>query len=274
MGRCSRVPPVTTPLGAEMGKGVVTGGKSGIQASRGKGSAKSFPRAVFVPACYGAPRSQCWRPCQHLGPTGRHPAERRTTCRRAVIALHGRTPRQGTAGHVATRRGLDRIMRPGGRRADLSEAAGSRAVARCWSRSGPRRDATRRRLGPNTPAMPGAVPATVEGASRRNRARGRCRTRHAAAAASDGSAKSVEGITQRDCESAVSRKGRRIAHHNSATPRPPRVAGRGRSLSRVGGGPRKSAADARRATRRPPPPAVRQRMETVKGNRRLHVSGN
>ena len=46
---------------------VVTGGKSGIQASRGKGSAKSFPRAVFVPACYGAPRSPCWRLCQHLG---------------------------------------------------------------------------------------------------------------------------------------------------------------------------------------------------------------
>ena len=39
-------------------------------------------------------------------------------CRSAVIALHGRTPRQGTAGHVATRRGLDRFMRPGGRRAD------------------------------------------------------------------------------------------------------------------------------------------------------------
>ena len=40
--------------------GVVTGGKSGIQASGGKGSAKHFPRAVFVRACYGAPRSQCW----------------------------------------------------------------------------------------------------------------------------------------------------------------------------------------------------------------------
>ena len=45
---------------AVCGPGVVTGGKSGIQASGGKGSAKSFPRAVFVRACYGAPRSQCW----------------------------------------------------------------------------------------------------------------------------------------------------------------------------------------------------------------------
>ncbi len=39
------------------------------------------------------------------------------------------------------------------------------------------------------------------------------------------SAKSVEGITQPSCGFAESRKGRRIAHHNSATPRPARVAG-------------------------------------------------
>ena len=158
-------------------------------------------------------------------------------CRSAVIALFGRTPREGTGGHVATRRGLDRINAAGRPpRGPLRGTAGSRAVARCWSRPGPRRDATRRRLGPNTPAMPGAVPVAAEGAWRRNRARGRCRKRYAAAAASDGSAKSVEGITQPDCESAGSRKGRRIAHHNSATPRPPRVAGRGRPLSRVRAG--------------------------------------
>ena len=137
------------------------------------------------------------------------PAERRTMCRSAVIALFGRTPREGTGGHVATRRGLDRINAAGRPpRGPLRGIAGSRAVARRWSRPGPRRDATRRRLGPNTPAMPGAVPVAAEGAWRRNRARGRCRKRHAAAAASDGSAKSVEGITQPDCESAESRKGR------------------------------------------------------------------
>ena len=71
----SGTPPVTTPmdrLGGAMavrGPGVVTGGRSGIQASGGKGSAEHLPRAVFVPACYGAPRSQSWL-SQHLRPQG------------------------------------------------------------------------------------------------------------------------------------------------------------------------------------------------------------
>ena len=64
-------------------------------------------------------------------------------CRSAVIALFGRTPREGTAGHVATRRGLDRIMRPGGRRADL--CGGSRAAGRRpGAGAGPDRGETRR----------------------------------------------------------------------------------------------------------------------------------
>ena len=136
---------------------------------------------------------------QHLGPRGRHRRRKAVTCRSAVVALFGRTPREGTAGHVARRRGLDRSMRPGGRRADPLGTAGSRAVARWQSRPGPRRDATRRAHGPNTHAMPGAVPAPAEGAPRRNRACGRCRQRHAAAAPFGGSAKSVEGITQPGC---------------------------------------------------------------------------
>ena len=54
-------------------------------------------------------------------------------CRSAVIALHGRTPRQGTAGHVATRRGLDRTMRPG--RPPRGPLGGSRAAGR-WPGAG------------------------------------------------------------------------------------------------------------------------------------------
>ncbi len=95
-------------------------------------------------------------------------ADTAAMCRSAVMALSfGRTPREGTAGHVASRRGLDQLKRPGGRRADSDETAGSRAMARRTSRPGPWRDAKRRRLGPNTPAMPRSDPAPAEGASRR-----------------------------------------------------------------------------------------------------------
>ena len=187
---------------------------------------------------------------QHLGPRGRHRRRKADTCRSAVIALFGRTPREGTAGHVATRRGLDPAMRPGGRRADPLGTAGSRAVARWLSRPGPRRDATRRAHGPNTHAMPGAVPAPAEGAPRRNRACGRCRERHAAAAALDGSAKSVEGITQAGCGFAGPGRDGGSPITTQLPHARPANAGRGRPLPRAGGGPQESTADVRRAARR------------------------
>ena len=162
---------------------------------------------------------------QHLGLRGRHRRRKAVTCRSAVIALFGRTPREGTAGHVATRRGLDPTMRPGGRRADPLGTAGSRAVARrtepawtaarrdeagAWaehpchagSRPGPRRG----RVAPKPGLRP--LPVTARRSRRFGRQRKERRGHHAAR-----------------LRVRRSRKGRRIAHHNSATPRPPRVCG-------------------------------------------------
>ena len=74
-------------------------------------------------------------------------------CRSAVIALFGRTPREGTAGHVAKRRGLDQFMRPGGRRTDLF--GGSRAAGRRpGGRAGLDRGETRRSGGTGRTPMP------------------------------------------------------------------------------------------------------------------------
>ena len=220
------------------GKGVVTGGGTGIRASGGGGPAKRFSRAVFVRACYGAPRSRCWRPSPASRPEGpTSPPEGGHVPRRRNGAAFGRTPREGTAGHVATRRGLDRSMRPGGRRADPLGTAGSRAVARWLSRPGPRRYAMRRAHGPNTHAMPGAVPAPAEGAWRRNRACGRCRERHAAAAPLGGSAKRVEGITQPGCGFAGPGRDGGSPITTQLPHARPANAGRGRPLPRAGGGP-------------------------------------
>ena len=103
-------------------------------------------------------------------------------CRSAVIALFGRTPREGTADGAGLDRGATR-------------------------RSG------------------GAA----------NRARGRCRKRHVAAAALDGSAKCVEGNIAAclRIRAVLLEARRRIAHHNLATPRPPRVRGARPSPRRV-----------------------------------------
>ena len=55
MRTADRRPPVTTSVGCLVrgwAKGVVTGGRSGLQASGGKESAKDFRSAVFVTRCY------------------------------------------------------------------------------------------------------------------------------------------------------------------------------------------------------------------------------
>ena len=123
-------------------------------------------------------------------------AEWRTKCRSAVIALFGRTPREGTVGHVASRRGLDRNSH--GQAAatrNPSGAAGSRAVARrmepVWTVAR-RAEAEARAEHPCHAGKQTRLPRNARRAA--NRARGRCRKRHVAAAASDGSAKCVEGL--------------------------------------------------------------------------------
>ena len=124
-------------------------------------------------------------------------------CRSAVIALYGRTPREGTGGHVALRRGLPESMRPGGRRADL--AGGSRAAGR-WPGGGAGLDRgeTRRDGGLGRTPLPCREPS-------RRPPKGRGAETGLAAAAGNGtpqplpwaaSAKGVEGITQPGCESA------------------------------------------------------------------------
>ena len=136
--------------------GVVTEGKSGIQALCGKGSAKDLASDAVVTVCYCSPRSIAAK-CGMVGLDRYGAPTRRTMCHSAVIALYGRTPREGTAGHVASRRGLERNHTA--RRPPRGTHQGPRAAGRWsggWSRSGPWCDARKRRLGRNTLAMPGS----------------------------------------------------------------------------------------------------------------------
>ena len=196
-------------------------------------------------------------------------------CRSAVIALYGRTPRGGTAGHVASRRGLDRTdtaRRPLG---GPLGAAGSRAVARHGA--GLDRGETRGSGGSGRTPLPcrEADPALPRNARRaENRARGRCRTRHAAAAASDGSAKCVEGQC-RSMSAGSWRLGQRGDGSPITTELPharPALAGRGRI--RLWFPPLRVAATAaarRRAISRVSVPAS---AWPLRRRRRLHVQGS
>ena len=87
------------------GKGVVTGGGIGLRASGGGRSAKRFSRAVFVRACYGAPRSHCWRlspASRPEGPTsppeGGHVPQRGSRAVRADAPGRHSGPRRIAAG--------------------------------------------------------------------------------------------------------------------------------------------------------------------------------
>ena len=158
---------------------------------------------------------------QHLGLRGRHPRrEADHVPQRGNRAVRADAPRRhgGPRREAAGARSNHAAGRPP--RGSLRRIAGSRAKARCWSRPGPRRDAMRRRHGQNTHAMPGAVPVTAETGLAAAAGNGTPQPplRTAAQSASRAS-------RSNDCESAESRKGRRIAHHNSATPRPPRARG-------------------------------------------------
>ena len=144
-------------------------------------------------------------------------------------------------------------MRPGGRRADLF--GGSRAAGR----------------------RPGGGAGLDRGETRRGGSMGRtplpCReqSRHPrkARVAETGLAAAAGNGTPQPPLRTAARRASRASRSETASPqgpgrdgglpittqlspRPPRVAGRGRSLSRAVGGSRKSTADARRATVRPP----------------------
>ena len=122
-------------------------------------------------------------------------AEWRTKCRSAVIALFGRTPREGTAGHVASRRGLIQFTRPGGRRAEPLGGCGQSGGGPADG-AGLDRGETRGSGGSGRTPLPcrEADPAAAERASRRKPGSRPLPERHVAAAASDGSAKCVEGL--------------------------------------------------------------------------------
>ena len=137
-------------------------------------------------------------------------------CRSAVIALYGRTPRRGTAGHVATRRGLDsnqcgraaaartspedRGQPGGGPVVEPAWTAARRDEAEAWAEhpchAGGSPGNRRRRVAPKPGSRP--LPATAP----RSRRFGRQRKERRRASRSHG------------CGFAGSRKRRRIAHHN------------------------------------------------------------
>ena len=157
-------------------------------------------------------------------------ADTAAMCHSAVMALSfGRTPREGTAGHVASRRGLDpdetarRPLRglgrgrgqPGDGPADepawtvaRREEAEARAEHPCHA--GKRPGARGRRVAPQT----GLAAAAGNGTPQPPRRNGKRKVRQGQLAA---------------ClriRRALHWQGERIAHHNLAAPRPPRAASR------------------------------------------------
>ena len=167
-------------------------------------------------------------------------ADTAAMCHGAVMALYfGRTPRGGTAGHVASRRGLDpddTVRRPlRGPRRDRGQPGDGPAEEPAWTvarreeaearaehpcHAGKRPGTRGRRVAPKPGSRP--LPATA----RRSRRVGTA------------SAKCVEGQLAAclRIRRALRWQGERIAHHNlapHASPGPPRGPGRGRSsLSR------------------------------------------
>ena len=170
----------------------------------------------------------CAALCSMVGFGRYEAAERRTKCRTAVIAVYGRTPRGGTAGHVATRRGLDRIHTarrpPRGPLRGRGQPGGGPADG-----AGLDRGATRRSGGLGRTPLPcrEAKPAAAEGAPRRKPG-SRPLPESARRSRRVGRQRKVRrrAVTQHVCGFVASRESRRrIAHHNLATPRPPRLRG-------------------------------------------------
>ena len=160
--------------GALVAKRVVTGARSGLRASGGKGIAKKIAREAFVTG---------WLWCRH--PQGCHRQRGRLTptwapkgaiqCRIAVTAMScGQTPRRRHAGLIRTGWGLSSVKRRGGCRA---ESCGRAATGNppVFNDAEPWRMALQAGPGTLTPRPCGRT-ATLASAARRNRARGHCRT--------------------------------------------------------------------------------------------------
>ena len=156
-------------------KRVVTGGKSGLRASRGKDRDKNFSREALVTGWYGAATTElppaAWSAEADVG------AERRNQVplSRSIAMSRGQTPRPRHDGPLLTGGGLAQPKRRGGCRADSCGHAATGEPPGIDEASEPWRVALQAGPGALTP-WPCGRTATLASAARRNRARGRCRT--------------------------------------------------------------------------------------------------
>ena len=220
----ARLPPVTSPAGGGVrigAKGVVTGAKCGLRASRGKDRDKNFSREALVTGWYGAATTElpsaAWSAEADVG------AERRNQVplSRPIAMSRGQTPRPRHDGPLLTGGGLAQPKRRGGCRVDSCGHAATGEPPGIDEASEPWRVALQ--AGPGT--FPGradesqrwqarraetVLAATVGPPTRRSRRLGRQRK------ASQGTLAALAAAPP------VSHSEGRIAHQHSATPRPPR----------------------------------------------------
>ena len=193
-------------------KGVVTGAEIGLQARRGKHSAKKILRAVFVTRCYCRRihwlREQRCRLKPTWAPQGATVPHRRNGDARADAP-------QGTAGHIESDGGLIQLNgQAAAARVLFRDRAGTREIPEV-SRL-PSRGARLKSGGAGDISLPCGTAATATKASRRNRARGQRRKRRAAAAALDGSANWRQGPCAASAAApcVLAYRAARIAHNN------------------------------------------------------------
>ena len=161
--------------GALVAKGVVTGGKSGLRASGGKGSANNSVRAAFVTAWYGAAIHRAARgSVVGRSRRGRRKAQS-SAVSRSSRCLAGRRPAEGTLGHTEPDGGSVKSNGEAAAARDLSwperrpgETPGMHDAAKPW------RVALQR--GRRGSPRPCGRTAALAIAARRNRAGGHCRT--------------------------------------------------------------------------------------------------
>ncbi len=118
--------------GAECGERVVTGARSGLRASGGKGIAKKIAREALVTAWYGAATTElppaAWSADADVGASRRNQVPYRDPSR----CRAGRRPAPGTTGHSEAEAGP---LKPNGEAAavrDLTDRCGDRGTPRSW----------------------------------------------------------------------------------------------------------------------------------------------
>ena len=126
----------------DCGKGVVTGGEIGLQASGGKGPAKHFVRAALVTRCYGALHPRLRKQRCRLKPTWAPQGV--TVPHRCNGGARADAP-QGTVGHIGSDGGLIQLNgQAAAARVLFGGRAGDRGSLPAYRAAAPWREAKQR----------------------------------------------------------------------------------------------------------------------------------